>query len=83
MQVYSMETFWKLKIIIYLCFQYILNWHQWHLTKEIIEASYQSLDKIQSTIKVGQWLAMSHDFKYRARDHLKIHFLMVKKFKWK
>ena len=54
-----------------------------YLTKEIIEASYQSLDKIQSTIKVGQWLAMSHDFKYRARDHLKIHFIMVKKFKWK
>ena len=54
-----------------------------YLTKEIIEASYQSLDKIQSNIKVGQWLAMSHDFKYRARDHLKIHFIMVKKFQWK
>ena len=50
-----------------------------YLTKEIIEASYQSLDKIQSTIKVGQWLAMSHDFKYRASYHLKIHFIMVKK----
>ena len=51
-----------------------------YLTKEIIEASYQSLDKIQSTIKVGQWLAMPHDFKYRASYHLKIHFIMVKKF---
>ena len=50
-----------------------------YLTKEIIEASYQSLDKIQSTIKVWQWLAMSHDFKYRASYHLKIHFIMVKK----
>lgn len=44
-----------------------------YLTKEIIEASYQALEK-----NVGQWLAMSHDFKYRASYHLKIHFIMVK-----